>query len=73
MVHCLPLITLFATHLSYSLILNPILHRDDEYNSYHKNADLRHLYNARRTLTYRHFIFFPFLWSCISHDFYIQD
>mmetsp|Transcript_24680 Transcript_24680/g.38140 ORF Transcript_24680/g.38140 Transcript_24680/m.38140 type:complete len:290 (-) Transcript_24680:271-1140(-) len=52
-VHCFPLICLFATHLSYGLSSKPICWRVPVNSSYHKSADFMHPYNAFNNCIYK--------------------
>ena len=55
MVHCLPLMILLVTHLSYGLSLKPSLRRISVYKVYNNNVDSIIPYNAARMSTYKTF------------------
>ena len=71
-VHCLPLNSLFATHMSYGFSLKHFSINVSEYNVYHCRANSMHLYMECNTNIYNTFWIFSylmfFLWSrFISH------
>ena len=55
MMHLLPLMVLFATQVSYGLVLNPCFSSANNRCFQKSNPLLRHLYNALRRITYHMF------------------
>ena len=57
MVHCLPFMILFATHLSYGFSLKPVFCKVPRKSLYHSKAERMYPYRALRSCRYKVFPF----------------
>ena len=69
MVHCFPLMFLFATHLSYSFNIYPSDFKVCVYKLYHCSADSIHPYIYLSTFKYKTFFPCSYLMYCLYSSF----